>query len=279
MSHYPLDPNEVYSFLDEHGSFRASSGQGPTAQLLPYQQHANYASSVRISEAERRPRIRTRPRRAPSASSGGTVQSSTFDPSDTISSVSTVPPPSTTSRRRLHRDDRPLVPMPQERPSRLVCEWVRYSKCRATFDPYDVEGWIKHNANEHLSKEYPVYSICWFCDEYKFQAFSDSRDDRRQAYNDRMRHIAGHFHEHEGVTAHDMRPDFFFLNHLNDNNLISRRAFEKAKAQTEVPQPNGMELYPAGSRPPRQTRAEMYPVAPSGERYRVLSDGRIRYLQ
>lgn len=276
MSHcYTVDPDDLYFFLDQHKSSRVSSGQDPTAQLLSYRHNnAHYAPSLMMSEVER-PRIR---RREPSSSSGGTIQSSTFDPSDTISSVSTAPQ-STTSRRRRDHERRPSVPMPQDRSSRLVCEFFRYSKCHATFDPNDVEGWIKHNAKEHLKKEYPMYSICWFCDGYKFQAISDSRDDRRQAYNDRMRHIAGHFHGHDSLTGHDMRPDFFFLNHLNDNNLISRRAFEKAKAKTEVPKPNDMELYPAGSRPPRQTRAEMYPVAPPGERYRVLSDGRIVYLQ
>lgn len=272
MPHYPVDPEAVYSFLHQHGQHRSSralSGQDPTAQPLSYQQYSNYASSVMISEAER-PRTRTRPRRAPSSSSGGTTQSSTFDPSDTISSVSTAPP-STTSRRRRHHDDRPLVPMPEERSSPLVCEFVRYSKCRAIFDPDDVEGWIKHNAREHLKKEYPAYSICWFCDEVVFPATSNSHDDRRHAYNDRMRHIAGHFHQ--GFTGRDMDADFFFLDHLNEKKLISRRAFEKAKGRTEVPQPSGMELHPAGWRPSRQTREETYLAEPSRERFRVRSNG------
>lgn len=168
-----------------------------------------------------------------------------------------------------------MPPLPQERSSPLLCEFVRYSKCRAIFDPDDVEGWIKHNAKEHLKKEYPVYSICWFCDDYTFRASTDSRDGRRHAYHDRMRHIAEHFHE--GWTGEDMRPDFFFLDHLHENKLISSRAFEKATARHEVPQPSGMELHPHGWRPSRQTRADVYAIERTRER--VLSDGRRVYLQ
>ena len=204
--------------------------------------------------------------RSISSSSRGTIPSEIFDQpyadqpyAPTVWSMSTAP--------SLYGPPPPL--------DRLVCEFVGYTRCSVSFDPRDVEGWIEHNAKDHLGKKYPPYSICWFCDTV-FPPESTSSGDRRRSYRDRMEHIAAHFVQ--GSTVGDMRPDFYFLDHIYQEGFIDHRTFEAAKAYHEAPQTD--DVYPAGWRcPPKQPamQPERYSVQPR-ERYRVRRDGTIRYL-
>ncbi|KAJ4002967.1 hypothetical protein NW752_007878 [Fusarium irregulare] len=148
--------------------------------------------------------------------------------------------------------------------SPLVCEFARYTGCNAAFDPSDEAGWIEHNVNSHLGSAFPAVCVCWFCDR-KFKASSKSRAGPEACYRERMHHIAKHFRR--GVTGRQMRPDFFFLDHIYDYGLIDKKTFQKETMQHEAPQLSG--LHPAGWRP--EGRPMQDQIESSRSRYRGSS--------
>ncbi|KAH7160643.1 hypothetical protein EDB81DRAFT_321717 [Dactylonectria macrodidyma] len=215
----------------------ASSNQVP--------QRHYYAPRI-MSESSQTPRSVAANRRVScdnaSSSSGGTSYPSLFDQDiRTVSSKSSNPSAIGPPRHQQHRP----IPGPGPGPSRLPCEFVEYHGCEATFDADDTEAWIAHIAY-HLGNNFPMHCICWFCNR-EFVAQSDSPADCWVSYHARMLHIARHFRD-QGLQAAQMRPDFFFLDHLRHHMLISDDEFYRATSnQHELQQiPN---LFPRGYRP------------------------------
>ncbi|KAF5667607.1 hypothetical protein FHETE_5665 [Fusarium heterosporum] len=130
----------------------------------------------------------------------------------------------------------------------LVCEFIGLGGCNEVFDSFNDEaGWIAHISDVHLRNIFPAVCICWFCDR-TFKAQSYSQADAEACYRKRMHHIAKHIRN--DVPRGQMRPDFFFLNHVHDYGLIDEEMFQRARVYHEAPQiPN---LYPAGWRPEYQ---------------------------
>ncbi|KAI0018273.1 hypothetical protein F4780DRAFT_533941 [Xylariomycetidae sp. FL0641] len=102
----------------------------------------------------------------------------------------------------------------------LWCEFLGYTACDATFRLDDVQSWIDHIIDGHLSNKLPRRVQCWFCDDYKFDA---GKGDRRSNFEARLWHIYNHvFSEHKGAAC--MRLDFHMNDHIEKHNLASRAA-------------------------------------------------------
>ncbi|KAH8125438.1 hypothetical protein ACSS6W_010552 [Trichoderma asperelloides] len=155
---------------------------------------------------------------AVSSASGETrrssVCSSVFDSERSLSSMSSV------------------SPGPQ-----LPCEFYGYDDCEETFDLNNVNGWVQHICGHHLIWRLPRDCICWFCDDAVFRTVDETADEREHNYRARMHHIADHYAR--GATTSDIRPDFYFLDHLRDIGLVSERNFRIYKDWHEAPQPKG----------------------------------------
>ncbi|KAL7921546.1 hypothetical protein ACQKWADRAFT_121723 [Trichoderma austrokoningii] len=117
----------------------------------------------------------------------------------------------------------------------LPCEFIGYNDCEETFDLDNVDDWVQHVCGHHLAWRLPRDCVCWFCDVPVFHAVEDTADERERNFRARMHHIAGHFGQ--GVTIADIRPDFYFLDHLRDIGLVSERDFWLYKEYHEAPQP------------------------------------------
>ncbi|EXV04673.1 hypothetical protein X797_002354 [Metarhizium robertsii] len=167
--------------------------------------------------------------RAPSLATSATRMSPAFDASDRLSvyTSATAPPPlygpETVGRHR------PAVPDPI--PTNLPCEFKNFSGCNVVFPSNKVNLWIDHIIGEHLNGCCPKFSICWFCDDGKFGSPSNQGDE--MCFRQRLYHIAGHFHD--GMTAANIRPDFYFLDHIYKRHLIDESTFEWNRSQGEFP--------------------------------------------
>lgn len=115
--------------------------------------------------------------------------------------------------------------------SRLPCEFVGYSNCHSTFDPRDTELWIEHIVSEHLHGKMPLKCVCWFCDDFEFDVEKHAID-RYANYFRRMEHIREHVLE-DHLSIHHIRPDYHFLEHLKNHNLISDVIYELARELDE----------------------------------------------
>ncbi|PTB41270.1 hypothetical protein M441DRAFT_68315 [Trichoderma asperellum CBS 433.97] len=142
------------------------------------------------------------------------VCSSVFDSERSLSSMSSV------------------SPGPQ-----LPCEFYGYDDCEETFDLNNVNDWVQHICGHHLIWRLPRDCICWFCDDAVFRTVNETADEREHNYRARMHHIADHYAR--GATTSDIRPDFYFLDHLRDIGLVSERNFRIYKDWHEAPQPKG----------------------------------------
>ncbi|KAH7149803.1 hypothetical protein B0J13DRAFT_522889 [Dactylonectria estremocensis] len=216
----------------------------PPPNQMPQRHY--YASRI-MSESSQAPRSANSQVSWGSASSSSDATSypSLFDQDiRTVSSKSSNPASIGPPRNHQHRPN--LGPGP----SRLPCEFIHYHGCQTTFDADDQEGWIAHVAY-HLGNNFPAHCICWFCDR-EFVAQSNSPEDCWFSYHTRMSHIAGHFRD-QGLQVAQMRPDFFFLDHLRHHMLISDDEFYRATStRHELPQiPN---LHPRGWRPEIEER-------------------------
>ncbi|KID78778.1 uncharacterized protein G6M90_00g026700 [Metarhizium brunneum] len=132
----------------------------------------------------------------------------------------------------------------------LPCEFRKFSGCQKQFDLHDKDSWIDHIIDEHLHGRCPRVSICWFCDESVFRSGSNQKDEKLESFRQRMYHTATHFKE--GMTAADIRPDFYFLDHLRENNLIDESTFRSAKKLGELP--GGYSTRPPGG---NETQSEV----------------------
>ncbi|KAK2593971.1 hypothetical protein QQS21_008330 [Conoideocrella luteorostrata] len=167
----------------------------------------------------------------PTWGSSATPHSAAFDAFHQSSAYSmSTTPPSNHGIEPMHHQ-RPMIP--QFGLGSLPCEFKNLSGCDMVFQFLEVNQWIEHMINEHLVACFPTYSICWFCDAATFDGSSRGAAGRSQLYRQRMHHIATHFYA--GEIAAEIRPDFFFLDHLHENNLIDEETFQRAKQQGELP--------------------------------------------
>ena len=140
----------------------------------------------------------------------------------------------------------------QNFPPTMPCEFSRYTGCTHVFCPFrQWKQWIRHEIEVHLKDKLPATCVCWFCDDFKFDAATQTEDDRRLNFDNRMQHIAGHFRE--GEAGH-IRPDFHFLEHLWSNGMITQAVFDREKNVHEALQIDG--LRPPNSKTSKMLREE-----------------------
>lgn len=109
----------------------------------------------------------------------------------------------------------------------LVCEFI-FIGCNVHFHPEDVEAWISHSASHFGPAGPPSKSVCTFCDA-PYAVFE--ADDRDKCWRNRMLHINDHFANNETI----LRPDFWVLEHMKRNGLISPEDYHMAMGYTERP--------------------------------------------
>lgn len=121
----------------------------------------------------------------------------------------------------------------------VPCEFFRLDGCRVRGSMHAMDRLVDHTAL-HLRGNFPEHTACWFCDEVfdvphalAQSSFGSAEDNRVACYRSRMVHIMEHFRD-EGFTDGNVRPEFFFLNHVWDHGLISEAVYEEAKKQTEL---------------------------------------------
>ena len=237
---------DINGLLGEHNARRGTQRDAYSTTPRSY-----YAPSLMLSDqATNAPSTYSNDM---STNSSSTYMSSCFDrPMAHPSSVYSVP-------------YRPSVP-PTRAPtvaSPLVCEFIGFGQCNATFDWDEEANWIAHIANDHLGGIFPSVSVCWFCNHEPWEAASQSQSESQACYRKRMHHIAKHFRN--GKSWEDMRPDFYFVDHAYQYGLIDEEMFQRARQYHEVPQiPN---LYPAGWRPGQRAQTSVQ-VETSRPRYR-----------
>lgn len=115
----------------------------------------------------------------------------------------------------------------------LWCELCVLGDCPVAFRIDQTNEWIDHHCH-HLKDQYPRWLVCWFCDDFAFNAAGRSGGDRRANFLDRMEHIREHI-AGDYLTMDHMRPDFRMINHLADMGVIENAVRDLALAYSEVP--------------------------------------------
>jgi hypothetical protein len=111
----------------------------------------------------------------------------------------------------------------------LPCEFF-FAGCNLRFDPSEFEAWISHSIS-HLGVSLPRKAICTFCDDD--EAVFESDDDPFMNWRARMLHIGEHFQD---FTPYErMRPDYWVIEHMWENRVISAEDYTYAKKHTERP--------------------------------------------
>ncbi|OTB04151.1 hypothetical protein M426DRAFT_164088 [Hypoxylon sp. CI-4A] len=136
----------------------------------------------------------------------------------------------------------------------LPCEFVGYASCSVAFNYNETDAWVEHIVADHLQDKLPGKAVCWFCDTYLFDAKASQINDRRMNFHFRMEHIREHILD--GMTANDIRPDFYMLEHLNRHNLIPKAVYDYAKQYQEInlPPEHTMHIYRPDFEPPERQR-------------------------
>lgn len=257
MTHLPFlpdDPSAVYSAgqrqrLYPHNDYILDPGS--TYESLPGSRGHYYAISLHLGEHDTTtPRTQYPHRYPPSTVTSSSSRfhshyapsqpSTVFDYEDlhSVTSASTAPPTHGPEPAHLHRA---MVPIDLDTlPTPLPCEFIGFARCDMSFPLAAIDAWVQHIMREHLNSFLPMTSICWFCDDFKFPARSSSHNDRYVAYRERMQHIAMHFADN--TTVDEMRPDFGFVQHLRDHNLITEKQYKIAMSWSEMPVSSKIEI-------------------------------------
>ncbi|KAH8600762.1 hypothetical protein B0O99DRAFT_502638, partial [Bisporella sp. PMI_857] len=107
----------------------------------------------------------------------------------------------------------------------LPCEFA-FLGCHVNIHPAWLEEWIAHSLSHFGTLPPPQESICIFCDD-----MFRSHGNPISAWRDRMMHIEGHYKNLEcGI-----RPDFFVIEYMGRNNLISAEDLSFFMAYSERP--------------------------------------------
>jgi hypothetical protein len=228
-----FDPHEVQQLMEMATHIRHRQGFGYDGTAFQSTQGYFYPSQLYLDEDASLALPRTECSTSLASSATRNFDSPAFDTFEHSSnySSSTAPPPAYGSEPAGLR--RP--PIPDHILTWLPCEFKNFSSCNRKFSSEEVDLWIDHIIERHLHRHLPSFSICWFCDDEsgKFRAASNRSAEKEKCFRRRMHHIAEHFHT--GMKALDIRPDFFFLDHLHHYKLISERTFQLAKEQGELP--------------------------------------------
>ncbi|KAH6656766.1 hypothetical protein BKA67DRAFT_532018 [Truncatella angustata] len=219
----------------------------PHQQSEAAQCHADaFNEDLDSNESERypkRPRSTTTQSSRSTASAQSSSRSTTFDIPSRKGSVESTAFSAPSSRPRLPPDVVAHIgaPVPNAGVHRLSCEFALYSDCAQSFALNETEQWIEHSI-AHLRDRLPIKCVCWFCDDFIFDASKHGRD-RDTNFRDRMEHIRDHI-GHDHYTIAEIRPDFHFLQHLHDNDLISAERFSSARRWNESPAPRRGDIHP-----------------------------------
>lgn len=119
----------------------------------------------------------------------------------------------------------------------LPCEFIGYSHCDLTFGLDETQAWIDHIIVDHLRRKLPRKVICWFCDDYVYDAKRQKVDERTN-FERRMWHIREHFVDGNGSVA-TIRPDHHLNEHLSKHKLISSDSYYTVCRTAEVRVPHG----------------------------------------
>ncbi|KAI1471184.1 uncharacterized protein F4812DRAFT_169596 [Daldinia caldariorum] len=120
-------------------------------------------------------------------------------------------------------------------PMRLPCEFIGLG-CNETFSFNEVDAWTEHVITDHLGNKLPSIVACWFCDTWRFDCNTPNiGGDQRYNFDLRMNHIYEHFLD--GKSVHDIRPDFYMIEHLGKNGLVATTTYHYLKRWNDVPCP------------------------------------------
>jgi hypothetical protein len=210
MSDPNLDPSNIYGFLLDHQQIQKAWGQQITAGDSP----ASPKGHNRLRNQSPSSTLSRQTRQSSVWSAVSFAHSSVPSRRSELSRGPELPP-----------DVADMIVSQTERGaySILPCEfaWMGYGgKCNAIFHPHETDLWIDHIISYHLRDKLPSKALCWFCDDYMFDARVATKGDRRANFDNRMAHISQHIDE--GKTVHQIRPDFYFLEHLKKHKLISQ---------------------------------------------------------
>jgi hypothetical protein len=120
----------------------------------------------------------------------------------------------------------------------LPCEFA-FLGCNLRFHPEEFEAWISHSASHFVGVSPPSYTICTFCDSSTgcFRSQGDPHSNWRR----RMIHIGSHFQNLEGERG--LRPDFWVIQYMWSNGLLSEDDFAIAMGYSERPRCDGIVPY------------------------------------
>lgn len=245
-----LDANEIQDFLtpfqqdgrSENNIYQRVALNIAPRSLADVQEQHLYNYTVPREFRNRQPRNQRRT----SSSGASTTSQSIFDDEQEQESDRTTIPSTAPSRRphfpqalRAMIDRHTLYHAPHT----LPCEFAGYADCDASFPADDFEGWFAHILTGHLRNKIPPSSVCWFCDDFDFHAGQNGRSpDWGTNFQDRMQHIREHM-VNDGYMIHDMRPDFFLLEHMEEYRLIDPEKISLARQWVDGPAPFRPDIY------------------------------------
>ncbi|KAI5862371.1 hypothetical protein GGS23DRAFT_97187 [Durotheca rogersii] len=229
-------------------------GAGNTTRQLAFAppMGSGYAASQQptYSPFPSTPRHIRPPSHGSSAMTESTRYSAGFSATQSVNSEYTQVTHDTAARQEL------AYPMPMSGPGTplLPCEFVGLGGCDEKFGLDETEVWIHHITAFHLRDHLPSKVDCWFCDDFRFNA-QNVGNDRSQNFRQRLMHVREHILT-EGMTEHDMRPDYDFARHLHKYNLISDEVLAHILNWHELPCPRSHldHIRPPGFVPPERAR-------------------------
>ena len=236
--------NNVNNALRVHGESRCQNFQsiGAAGFLLPPpDQQALGPTSKHSSSMQPLTRYTSSgSRRRSSASSkqssyyAGTVASSIWETTSSRSSLSTV-----------------LDPMEAASPI-YGCEFWDHTQCEEMYWLGEEQLWIEHIAFDHMQREYPLRSQCWYCDAvFQPQGTQDGQAEREEAFWRRMQHIAEHIRT---GTSYGRLPDHDLIQYFVRRGLIPQSEVGASQSPEETFEPRKVEIVPQANNRPRSSR-------------------------
>jgi hypothetical protein len=149
----------------------------------------------------------------------------------TIQAAPAVPPPPPWQPPTLNQQ---LNTTPYNYGYALPCEFDAIG-CTLRFHPTEFEAWIAHTASHFIGK-LPPKAMCIFCDDDN-STFED-QNDLHLNWRNRMLHIGGHLQNF--IRTESVRPDYFVLDHMRANGLVTAEDYNHAMNYTERPHCNGL---------------------------------------
>jgi hypothetical protein len=122
------------------------------------------------------------------------------------------------------------------------CEFFGFSDCQEKFKATEFDGWFDHIAGDHLQYDLPQESVCWYCDDEIYRAPSRSHEDLMAFFRKRLLHIARHLRGELGPGQ--IRPDFWFVQHIRKLELIDDETVNLARSWHELPMPTWLNTTP-----------------------------------